>query len=152
MRINIGGVLVTLFAGIDVVAVVSSTSLDVEQQTVTPSNGSMIGNPDIIKDPDPDGDHPPIVGIRNFQSICPSSNNSTGGEGDGDDTHHSRGCAVRERLVSAMESDYRLKGKMGAFVCIHTACVTQQMDVQYCTFETSEFRGREKIQCVGESL
>lgn len=117
MRISFGGVLVTLFAGIDVVVVVSSASLDVEEQTATPSNGSIINieDPDNIKDPDPDDDHPPTVGIRNFRPICPSSNSSTGGVGDGDDTHRSRGCAVRERLISAMESDYRLKGKMRAF-------------------------------------
>lgn len=132
MRRSIGGVLVTLLAGIDVVAVVSATTaLDVELQTTTttttPSNSSTTTkDPENIKDPDPedDDDRPPTVGIRNFQPICPSNNNSTGGgAGDDDDTQHDdhRGCAVRERLVSAMESDYRLKGTMGVsvFVCLY---------------------------------
>lgn len=140
MRISIGGVLVTLLVGIDVFTVVSATTaLDVEQQTTatttTPSNNSTTTkDPENIKDPDPDDDDgPPTVGIRNFQPICPSNNSSTGGGRDDDDTQHDdhRGCAVRERLVSAMESDYRLKGTMTfLFVCMcYTAIIIENVSV-----------------------
>lgn len=120
---SIGGVLVTLFASIDVV-VVSSTSLAVEQQ---PSNGIIMKDQDITTEPDTD-ENPPTVGIRNFEPICPSNNNSKGGGGDGDNTLEHRGCAVREMLVSAMESDDQLRGKMRACVCTrnHTTKKGQQ--------------------------
>lgn len=146
MKKCIGGVLVALFCpGFnDVVVVVSSSSLAVEHNT-TPSgiiqDQDIIQDRDIIKDPDviilkdpeedPEDDHPPpTVGIRNVQPICPGNNdggNTGGGGGDDGDTQqqqHHRGCAVREMLVSAMESDDRLQGKLRARACVcHTYLV-----------------------------
>lgn len=137
MKKCIGGVLVALFfpSFNDVVVVASSSSLAVGHNT-TPSDiiqdQDIIQDRDIIKDPDviilkdpeedPEDDHPPpTVGIRNVQPICPSNNDgNTGGGGDdnGDTQQHHRGCAVREMLVSAMESDDRLQGKLRACVCV----------------------------------
>ena len=109
---NVGAALIVIafFAGIDVLPI-SPISFASGQTVTSPSDNAS------IKDDDPDPP-PATVGIGKLQPICPTTTTTTsGGSGntDGgydDDDAQERGCEVREMLVSAMESDDQLQGKL----------------------------------------